>query len=89
MAEPVGQPVPGDTFNVTVHATHFFWGLAPGKVPTLQQALAGQLGSGAGVHSLTIRARKRWSDVLFTALTLGVVSPTSVTYRGVVARRTP
>ena len=43
MAEPLAQPVPGDSFNITLHAVHYFWGLAPGRAPSLQHALAGQL----------------------------------------------
>lgn len=89
MAEPLAQPVPGDSFSVTLHTLHFFWGLAPGRMPSLQQALAGQLGTGGGVHSLTIRSRKRLSDVIFTVVTVGLISPTSVTFQGVVARGTP
>ncbi len=89
MAEPLAQPVAGDSFNVSLPAIHYFWGLVPGKVPSLQQALAGQLGAGGGIHSLTISTRKQLTDVIFTVITLGVVSPTSVTYRGVVTRGTP
>lgn len=89
MAEPLAQPVPGDTFTVTTGALHAFWGLAVAKEPSLQQALAGQLGPGTGVRNLTIRARKRWPDVLVTVLTLGVLSPTSVTYSGVITRGSP
>jgi hypothetical protein len=86
MAEPLAMPVPGDSFNVTARAVHVFWGLAVAKEPNLQQVLAGQLASGGAVHNLGIRARKRWTDVLVTALTLGFVSTTSVTYTGVVDR---
>jgi hypothetical protein len=89
MAEPLAQPVAGDSFNITLHAVHYFWGLAPGKMPSLQRALAGQLGAGGGVHSLTIRSRKQVSDVIFTVITLGLISPTSVTYQGVVTHGTP
>ena len=88
-AAAAGQGVPGDTFAVTTHAVWLFWGLAPAKQPSLQQTLAGQLGTGAGVNNLSIHARMRWSDVLVTALTLGFVSTTSVTYSGVVARAGP
>ena len=89
MAEPLAQPVPGDSFTVTSRAVHLFWGLAPAKQPNLQQALAGQLGNGAGVHNLTIRSHKRWSDVLLTVLSVGIISPTSVTFQGVVTRSRP
>ena len=89
MAEPLAQPVAGDSFNLDLHAVHYFWGLAPGKMPSLQRALAGQLGTGGSIHSLTIRSHKQLSDVIFTLITLGVVSPTTVSYQGVVARATP
>jgi len=89
MAEPLAQPVPGDSFNVTVHTTHYFWGVVPGKSPNLQQALAGQLGAGQSVHSLSIRSEKTVTDYVFTVLTLGLISPTSVTFKGVVARTAP
>jgi hypothetical protein len=86
MAEELAQPVAGDSFNVTAHAVHVFWGLAVAKEPSLHQVLAGQLAAGGSVHNLAIRSRKRWSDLLTTVLTLGFVSTTSVTYSGVVAR---
>lgn len=89
MAEPLAQPVPGDSFQVTTRAVHLFWGLAPVKQPSLQHALAGQLGTGSGVHSLVIRSHKNWSDLLFTVATLGLISPTSVTFQGVVLRGSP
>ena len=89
MAEPMAQGVAGDTFHVTVKAVHVFWGLAVAKDPALQPALQNQLGTGAAVHNLTIHARKRWSDVLLTIMTAGIVSPTSVTYSGIITRGTP
>ncbi len=89
MAAGVGQSVPGDTFTVTSHAVYVFWGLANAKQPNIREGIAGQLGAGGGVSNLAIHSRMRWSDVLVTALTLGVVSSTSVTYSGVVTRGTP
>jgi hypothetical protein len=84
-----GQPAPGDTFNITTHAVYVFWGLASAKQPNLREGIAGQLGAGGGVSNLAIHSRMRWSDVLLTALTLGVMSSTSVTYSGVVTRGAP
>jgi hypothetical protein len=86
LAEPLAQPVPGDTFRVTTRASHLLWGLVPARRPSLQEALARQLGAGAAVHELRIHARKRWSDVLVTGLTMGLYSTTSVTYEGVITR---
>jgi hypothetical protein len=89
MAESLAQGVPGDSFTVTSRAIHVFWGLGVAKEPSLHQALAGQLGPGAGVHNLVIRSRKRLADILVTGFTLGIVSPTSVTYSGIVTRASP
>ncbi len=89
MAEPLAQPVVGDTFHVTVRATHLFWGLATVREANLQHVLGNQLGPGAGVRNLSIRARKRWSDLLLTGLTLGVLSTTAVTFDGVITRTSP
>lgn len=89
MAAPAGQAVPGDTFSITTHAVYIFWGLASAKQPNLRESIANQLGAGGGVNNLAIHSRMRWSDVLITALTLGVLSSTSVTYSGVVTRGTP
>jgi len=89
MTPPTTPTAAGDTFNVTVRAVHIFWGLAPVKEPSLQPVLAGQLGTGGAVANLSIRSRKRWSDVVATVITLGFISPTSVTYQGVIVRGSP
>ena len=89
MAAAAGQAVPGDTFTITTRAVYVFWGLATAKRPDLRETLAGQLGSGGGVSNLAIHSRMRWSDVLLSAVTLGVVSSTSVTMSGVVTRGAP
>ncbi len=86
MAAGVGEPVVGDTFRVTTRSMHVLWGAFAARTPNLQHVLAGQLGTGGGVRNLTIRSRKRWSDLLVTGLTLGLLSPTSVTFEGVVVR---
>ncbi len=89
MAPAAGQAVPGDTFSVTTHAVFLLWGLAPAKQPSLPQILAGPLGAGSAVNNLSIHTRMRWSDVLLTVMTLGIVSTNSVTFSGVVARGAP
>lgn len=89
MSPAAGQSVAGDTFHVTTHALHLFWGTYPARVPNLENALAGQLVGGRAVQNLSIRVRRRWSDVLVTVLTAGLFVPTSVTYDGVVTRGGP
>jgi len=86
LASPAGQPAQGDHFRVTSHAVYGLWGLFRIKQPSLQKALAAQLGGGTGVADVRIRSRSRWSDVLVTGLTLGLIAPRSVTYEGVVTK---
>ena len=86
LASPAGQPPQGDRFRVTSHAVYGIWGLVRIKQPSLEKALAAQLGGGKGVADVRIRTRSRWSDVLITGLTLGLIAPRSVTYEGVVTK---
>jgi len=86
LATAAGQPVEGTRFRVTSHAVFGFWGLARIKDPSLRKALAAQLGGGTGIANLRIRVRSRWTDVLVTALTAGIIVPRAVTYEGVVLK---
>jgi len=86
LATAAGQPVEGTRFRVTSHAVFGFWGLARIKDPSLRKALAAQLGRGTGIANLRIRVRSRWTDVLVTALTAGIIVPRAVTYEGVVLK---
>ena len=63
-----------------------FWGIVRFKEPSLRKALAGQLGGASGIADLKIKVRSRWSDLLFTLLTAGLVVPRSVTFEGVVTK---
>ncbi len=87
MAEPAQTPATGTPFRVTKHPVYLVMGLFPVAQPNIEDLLAGQLGGGASIASLRIRVRSRWSDVLVTALTAGIVVPRSVTYEGVVVGR--
>jgi hypothetical protein len=89
MSAAAGQAVVGDTFQVTLKAVHLFWGVYAARVPKLQSALAGQLVGGREIQNLGIRIRRRWSDVVVTGLTLGLVSTASVTFEGIVTRGGP
>jgi hypothetical protein len=87
LAEAASTPVVGDSFQVTRHPVWFLYGLVPSGQPNLQDMLAGQLGTGKRVANLRIRQRMRWSDLLITVLTVGLASPRSVTFEGVVVPR--
>jgi hypothetical protein len=86
LASPAGQQVEGTRFRVTSHAMYAFWGLARIKEPSLRKALAAQLTGGSGITNLRIKVRSRWTDVLVTALTAGLIVPRAVTYEGVVLK---
>lgn len=86
MAGAAGQPIEGSPFRVTSRALYAFWGALKIKDPSLRKALSAQLGSGSGIANLRIKVRSRWSDVLVTALTAGLIVPRAVTYEGVVLK---
>ncbi len=86
MASPVAAPAVGDTFTVRQTAVHLFWGAYQVRAVNLQSALANQLGEGHGIANLRIRTRKSLGDLILTILTAGLVSPTSVTFDGVITR---
>lgn len=85
LAGPAQQPDSGTPFRVTRHAIYFLIGLVPVTQPNLEDVLAGQVGTGARITNLRVKVRSRWSDVLVTGLTLGLVVPRTVTFEGVVA----
>ncbi len=86
MATAAGQPVQGTRFEVNAHALYALWGIARIKEPSLRKALAAQLADARGIANLRIKVRSRWSDVLVTGLTLGLIVPRAVTYEGVVLK---
>ncbi len=84
MAAPAGQIPEGAEFRITKRSLHGLFGLVSISQPSLQDALAAQLVGGQGIANMRIRVRSRWSDLLITLLTLGLLSPRSVTFEGVV-----
>lgn len=86
LAAPAGQPPAGDKFQVTSKAVFGFWGVITIKEPSLRKVLASQVGGGAAVTNVKIRTRSRFSDVLLTVLTLGILVPRTVTFEGVVTK---
>jgi len=84
MAESAQAAPQGTPFRVTKHPVWLLWGLIGAARPNAEDVLAGQAGTGARIANLRIKVRSRWPDLLVTALTLGVVTPRSVTFEGVV-----
>jgi hypothetical protein len=89
LASSAAQPVVGDTFNVRTKSVYLFWGLFQSVSPSLLNVLQGQVAGGRAVQSLRVRVSRRWSDVLITALTAGVVTPVTVQFQGVVVPGSP
>jgi len=87
MAEPAAAPPAGSTFHITKHPVYLLMGLITVSEPNLEDILAGQLGAGAGVAGLRIHVRSRLTDLIVTGLTLGLITPRSVTYEGVIVNR--
>jgi hypothetical protein len=85
LASPAQGPDSGTAFSVTKHSIYLLVGLVQVSQPNLEDVLAGQVGTGARIANLRVKVRSRWSDLLVTGLTLGLVVPRSVTFEGVVA----
>jgi hypothetical protein len=86
LASPAATPPAGDRFQVSSKAVFGFWGLAKIKQPSLRKALGAQLGGGSGIADVKIRSRSRFTDILFTVLTAGLLVPRTVTFEGVVTK---
>lgn len=84
MAAPAGTVPEGAAFSVNVKSVHGFFGLVSLNHPSLRKALATQLVGGKGVAGLKIKVRSRWTDILVTGLTLGLITPRTITFQGVV-----
>lgn len=89
MSVPAGEAPQGDAFAVSQSSVYAFWGMLTLTTPHLEKVLATQLVGGKSVSNLKISIFSKWSDILITALTLGVVVPRTVKFEGVVTGGTP
>ena len=87
MAAAPGEAVQGTPFKAQSHTVHAFFGLVALSQANLQKALARQLVGGQQVAQLKIKVKSRWTDILVTGLTLGLLAPRTVTYEGVIIGR--
>ena len=88
LASAAGTPMPpgGERFSVTGKAVYALWGITAISGPALHQTLAGQLVGGKALVDVKIKVRSRWSDVLVTVVTLGIIVPRTVTAEGIVVK---
>jgi hypothetical protein len=84
LSTAAGEPPVGRDFEVTTRALYGVWGLLKLREPDIGTALAGQLVGGERIANVRVRVRSRWSDVLISGLTLGLIVPRAVTYEGTV-----
>ena len=84
MASPLDQPPDGERFKVNATSLHAFWGLIPLSQADLEKALTAQLVGGKAVQDVKITVRSRWFDILGTIITVGLLTPRTVTFEGVV-----
>ena len=87
LAAPAGEAPTGQAFRVSTHSVHGLFGLVTLGRPSMEKALAGQLVGGKAVANLKITTKSRWSDLLFTGLTLGLIAPKTVIYEGIIVGR--
>jgi hypothetical protein len=86
LASSASEPVEGEHFEVTSRAVWGLWGLVQLSQPDLRKALAHQVGDGAAVADIRIKSKARFSDILFTVITIGLLSTRSVTVEGTVVQ---
>ncbi len=88
LASAAGTPMPpgGERFTVTGKAVYALWGVTEISSPALHHTLAGQLVGGKALVDVKIKVRSRWSDVLVTILTAGIIVPRTVTAEGIVVK---
>lgn len=89
MGRAVGDTAQGVPFSVKKSSVHAMWGLFTLSQASVEKALAGQLVGGKAVSDVRIKVKSRWTDLLITALTLGLLIPRTVTIEGVVRDTIP
>ena len=87
LASSASTPAEGTAFSVTSRAVYGFWGVVKLSQPSLQKTLAAQLVGGKEVADVRVRIRSRFSDLLITGLTLGLIVPRAVTIEGVIVEK--
>ncbi len=87
MAAAPGESTAGTPFKTSSHSVYGMWGLLTISQANLQRELARQLVGGQQIVQLRIKTKSRWSDLLFTVLTAGLVVPRTVRFEGIILGR--
>lgn len=86
LSSSASEPAEGEHFEVTSRAVWGFWGLVRLSQPDLRKALAHQVAEGQSIADIRIKSKARFSDILFTVITVGLLSTRSVTVEGTVVQ---
>ena len=84
LGDRASQQPQGESFRVSKTAVYVFWGFGSASRPVLDRVLAGQVSGESEIRNLRVTVKSRFSDVLVTVLTAGVIVPRTITYEGVV-----
>jgi len=87
LAEPAAAPASGTPFRITKKATYLLWGIVPLGDQRVDRILSTQLADSPGIADLRIQSRAKFTDVLLTVLTAGLIVSRSVTYEGIITPR--
>lgn len=83
------QRAQGNHFVVQATSVHAIWGIFTLSPASMQKALASQVMAGKAVSSVTIKVKSKFTDILVTGLTLGLIVPRTVVFSGVVTDSVP
>ncbi len=89
MGAEAGKPVEGDPFKVKATSVHGLWGIFTLSQASMPKALSGQLLGGKSVANVKITVRSRFTDLLVSVLTAGLIVPRTVEFEGVVVDQPP
>ena len=84
MGSKAGAPAKGQPFKVSSGSLWVLWGAVPVKKPSLREPLGSQLVGGQSIEDVKITVGSRWYDVLVSVVTLGLITPRTVTLEGVI-----
>ncbi|MFQ6045990.1 MAG: hypothetical protein ACE5PT_06480 [Gemmatimonadales bacterium] len=87
MSSPAANLPQGEPFKIDRKAVYLVLGVIPVARPSLQKVLATQVVGDQRIANLKITVKSRWTDVLLTAITAGLVVPRTVVYEGIVIGR--
>ena len=84
MGSKAGAPAKGAPFKVSSGSIWVLWGAVPVKKPSLRGPLGSQLVGGQSIEDVKITVGSKWYDVLISVVTLGLITPRTITLEGVV-----